>query len=198
MQAAKAGKIYNGGYNEDVVRTSVLGRRIEIFFDTEIGLPDEHREEIHAIRSAGPDDCVILYINTPGGVLTTTQSIINALHMTQAETVAIIEGQVASAGTMIACSAQSVQVMPHAQFMIHSAAGGMGGELRNVAHAMEFQKDAIERLMRDVYRDFLTEEEFESVFDGRELWLTDDEVVARFKARAEKWNSERKQEQSTD
>lgn len=190
---------FNGGFNgEDVVRTSVLGRRIEIFLDQPIGMPDEHREEIHAIRSAGPDDCVILYLNTPGGVLATAQAIMNAMYTTPAEVLVVLEGMIASAGTMIACAASNVQVMPHTQFMIHSASGGEVGILRNNARYAEFSQKVTEKLMRDVYEDFLTEEELIEVFNGRELWFDDDETLARFQARAEKRNKKADTEEQTD
>lgn len=193
MEASvKALKAKGGFGNEDVVRTSPIGSRIEIFFDTPIGTPEEHRDEIHAIRSAGPHDVILLYINTPGGQLNTTQAIINSIVLTEAEVVAVLEGQIASAGTLIACAANNVQVMPHTQFMIHSAWEGGVGILRNNAAYAAFSKEQTERFMRDVYADFLSEEEFERVFDGREIWLNDDELLARFTARAEIRNSRNK------
>lgn len=190
LVTAKAGRFLGKGFkDEDVVRTSPLGSRIEIFFDTPIGFPDEHRDEIHAIRSAGPNDVIVMYINTPGGYLNTTMSIINALMLTEADVIAVCEGMIASAGTLIACAANNIQVMPHTQFMVHSAAGGADGILRNTAQYALFGKEQTERFMRDVYQDFLTEEEFEKVFNGLELWFGDDELVERFKLRAEKRNA---------
>lgn len=190
-QAKQIAGLRGRGFNdEDVVRTSTIGRRIEVYFDRPIESPEEHRDEIHAIRSAGPDDTVILYINTPGGWLTTTQAIINAMAITQAEIIAVLEGQIASAGTLIACAAPNIQVMPHTQFMVHSAYEGVGGILRNNAAYAAFSKEQTERFMRDIYRDFLTDEELERVFDGREIWFNDDELLARFKQRATKRNAE--------
>jgi hypothetical protein len=39
--------------------------------------------------------------------------------------------------------------------------------------------------MHDIYKDFLTEEEFQEVIVGREIWFDAEEIVARLKRRAE-------------
>lgn len=175
---------------ENPIRTSILARRIEIFLDREIVEPESFREEIHAIRSAGPNDEVILYINTPGGRLDTTKSLVSAILQSEAPITAQVEGTVASAGTILTCACTHVNIMPHTEFMIHSAYGGAIGDMRNAEAQIVFMRKSVEALYRDVYKDFLTDEEMETVLNGRELWLTAEELQQRFKARREKWTAQ--------
>lgn len=183
---------------ENPIRTSVIARRIEIAFDREITAPEDFRDEIHAIRTAAPNDEVVLYINTPGGRLDTTKSIVSAIIQTEASVTAQVEGTVASAGTIIACACPNVLIMPHTEFMVHSAYGGAVDSVRNAEAQISFVREQTEALMRDVYKDFLTDEELDYIFNGRELWIGADALHARFQARQEKWREQAEAEEQSD
>lgn len=179
------------GNDEGSIRTSVLTRRIEIYIDRPIDEAELFRDEIHAIRSASAGDDVVLYINTPGGYIHTTKSLINSILLSEASVSAVVEGTVCSAGTIIACACPRVQVMPHTTFMIHSAHGGMYGTIRNALAHAEHEKRSVEGLMRDVYKNFLTDEELESVFEGKEIWLSAIETQDRFNTRVDLYAAQR-------
>jgi hypothetical protein len=47
----------------------------------------------------------------------------------------------------------------------------------------------VKKLMQDIYMDFLTEQEMEEVFMGKEIWLNSEEIIERLETRAELQNA---------
>ena len=51
------------------------------------------------------------------------------------------------------------------------------------------EKDWSEKLLRDVYSDFLTEKEITSILDNKDIWMDGDEVIKRLKKKVKKEES---------
>ena len=96
-----------------------------------------------------------------------------------------IDGVAASAASLIALAAPSVAVSPYASMMIHAATFGAFGKQSDVISHASFVDKQVKGLMHDIYKDFLTEEEFQEVIVGREIWFDAEEIIARLKRRAE-------------
>ena len=56
-----------------------------------------------------------------------------------------------------------------------------------------FDKGWSEKMLREIYKDFLTEQEITRVLDGADLWMDGDEIISRLKARTEKMQKEAEQ-----
>lgn len=147
---------------------------------------DNHIEQIEAIRHAEPNDIIVVFLSScPGGYLSTTQSFINAIVSTDAHVIGVLEGENASAATIIAMQCHELVVTPYSSMMIHSAHGGAVGTTANTERNAVFSAKWIDKLFRDVYKDFLTEEEFIDVNKGLNIYLNDDEISERLKKREE-------------
>lgn len=147
---------------------------------------DNHIEQIEAIRHAEPNDVIVVFLSScPGGYLSTTQSFINAIVSTDAHVIGVLEGENASAATIIAMQCHELVVTPYSSMMIHSAHGGAVGTTANTERNAVFSAKWIDKLFRDVYKDFLTEEEFIDVNKGLNIYLNDDEISERLKKREE-------------
>lgn len=151
----------------------------DIILDENIREPAYYRQAFHTLRSAREGDRINIVLNNSGGRIDSAICFKNLIEETQAEVLAVLEGETHSAASMIALSCHGVHVKPYASMMIHHASFGSGGTVQNVMDHVNFTSKQTERLIRDVYRHFLTESELDEVVRNREIWLTDEEIGER-------------------
>lgn len=60
---------------------------------------------------------------------------------------------------------------------------GKGGEMYD---QLQHQRIWSEKLLREIYSDFLTEKEIISILDNKDLWMDGDEVIKRLKNKVKK------------
>lgn len=151
----------------------------DIILDENIREPAYYRQAFHVLRSAKEGDRINIILNNSGGRIDSAICFRNLIQETQAEVLAVLEGETHSAASMIALSCHGVHVKPYASMMIHHASFGSGGTVQNVMDHVNFTSKQTERLIRDVYSSFLSESELDEVVRNREIWLTDDEIGER-------------------
>lgn len=158
----------------------------EIFLDEEIGDPAYYRPALEILGVAGPEDYVKLHIDTTGGQLDTAIKLINAIQDCEANVVGVLESKAYSAGSLILLSCPSIAIKPYSTFMAHSGMSGAWGPFSKAGQQLQFFAEETERLMRNVYEGFLSEEEIEDVVKGhREIWLKDAQIMERLEAFSE-------------
>lgn len=165
--------------------SSQTSRCIKAYLDENIKEAKYYRNWIQSVESLGEGDMVYLSVNSYGGYLDGAIAIINAMQSTNANVHVCIDGVAASAASLIALAAPSVSVSPYASMMIHAATFGAFGKQSDVISHASFVDKQVKSLMHDIYKDFLTEAEFQEVIVGREIWFDAEEIVARLKRRAE-------------
>jgi hypothetical protein len=106
-----------------------------------------------------------------------------------------IEGICASAATMIMLCGNSFEISDHSMFMIHNYSGGTFGKGGEMLDQLQHERKWSEKLLREVYKDFLTDTEITSVLDNRDIWMDGDEVIKRLKARQEKVDAEKSEKE---
>ena len=163
--------------------TPIPASQFDVFIDTEIGEPSDYRELNYLLNTANENDQFNLYINSPGGHLNTALMIIESLKVTDASTMAIIQGECHSAASMITMYCQEVAVLDSAHMMLHTATYGTVGNTSNVKAHTEFTTKQVEKLLDDSYAGFLTEDELEKVKIGVEFWFDADEIRTRLERR---------------
>ena len=55
---------------------------------------------------------------------------------------------------------------------------------------LTYERSWSEKLLKEVYADFLNEKEIESILNGKDLWMSSDEVTKRMDSKAKKINKE--------
>ena len=72
---------------------------------------------------------IYLYINSPGGVVTSGMAIYDTMNFIKSDVQTIVMGMAASMGTIIASSGTKGKrfMLPNAEYMIHQPMGGTGG-----------------------------------------------------------------------
>jgi ATP-dependent protease ClpP protease subunit len=144
--------------------------------------PEEYIDWFDTIRNANSSDTIRIYINSPGGDLYTTLQFLRVLADTEANVITSVEGACMSAATMIFLHGHSHEVTPHSLFMFHNYSAGTFGKGGEMYDQLQFERQWSEHFMREVYRDFLTPEEIQSMLHNKDIWMTSEQVVERLKA----------------
>ena len=113
----------------------LLRERI-IFLGTEID--DDVANSIIAqlllLNSENPDKDIMLYINSPGGVITSGMAIYDTMNLIKADVATICLGEAASMGAFLLCSGAKGKRMslPSSRIMIHQPLGGAKGQATDI------------------------------------------------------------------
>jgi ATP-dependent protease ClpP protease subunit len=155
----------------------------EFYLSGEVESPEEYIQWFDTIRHAGETDVVKIYINSPGGDVFTTIQFMRALQETSANVVMSVEGVCASAATMIFLCGDSFEVSEHSMFMFHNYSSGVFGKGGEMFDQLKHEREWSSNLLKDVYKDFLTETEIASILDNKDIWMTGDQVIERLKVK---------------
>jgi ATP-dependent Clp protease, protease subunit len=143
------------------------------------------------LESENPDKDIHLYINSPGGVITSGLSIYDTMRFIKPDVTTMCIGQAASMGAfLLGAGAKGKRyALPNARVMIHQPSGGAQGQatdieiqareilyLREQLNKLmsEHTGQPIERIARDVERDF-----FMNAEQAKEYGVIDQIVVQR-------------------
>ena len=143
------------------------------------------------LESEDPDKDIHLYINSPGGIVTSGLAIYDTMQYIRPQVSTLCMGQAASMGAvLLAAGAPGKRfALPHARIMIHQPAGGFQGQASDIAiHAKEIlrvREDInkvlahhtgrdLEKIQNDTDRDF-----FMTCPEAKEYGLIDEVVHYR-------------------
>ena len=172
-------KIHSNGY----FPSKPVANIHEFYLTGEIDTADKYIEWFDAIRHANETDLIKIYINSYGGDLFTAIQFMRVLADTNASVVCSVEGACMSAATMIFMCADSFEVTPHSIFMFHNYSGGTIGKGGEMIDQLQHERKWSERLLNEIYNDFMTEEEIQSMLANKDLWMDGEEVVKRMQNR---------------
>lgn len=154
-------------------------RVLHFYLSQEIDEPHHYIQMFHQIRTAAAGDTIYVFLNTPGGYVHTGVQMINAFRSSAAKIITVLDGVVASMGTMIFLAGDEFVIHDHGQFMIHNYSGGTWGkEHEQMAQLLSSQKHA-DGLMRHYYIPFLSDAEFERMKAGEDFWFSSTDVKKR-------------------
>jgi ATP-dependent protease ClpP protease subunit len=169
----------------------------EFYLVGEIKRADEYIDWFDIIRNAGKNDVVNIHINSYGGDLFTAIQMIRVLGECEGTVICSVEGACMSAATMVFLCADGFEVSGHSMFMFHNYSGGTigkGGEMYdNIVHERKWS----EKLLREIYNNFLTEDEIVSVLNNKDIWMDGDEVIKRLESMKEKVNEDKEKPKPT-
>ncbi len=163
----------NRGERSFDIYSRLLKDRI-VFLGTEI---DDHvanlvMAQLLHLESEDPEKDIHLYINSPGGIVTSTLAIYDTMQYVKADVSTICIGQAASgAAILLAAGAPGKRfALPHARILLHQPMGGASGQAVDIdIHAREILRlrrildeilakhtgQPIEKIHQDTDRDFI-------------------------------------------
>ncbi len=86
------------------------------------------------LEAEDPDKDISLYINSPGGVITSGMAIYDTMQYIKCDVSTICVGMAASMGAfLLSCGAKGKRyALPHSEIMIHQPLGGMQGQASDI------------------------------------------------------------------
>ena len=155
--------------------------QLDVYINTNIDEPSCYSEICYILSTLTEEETVNFHINTPGGILDSAFQLVDAIKGCRATTVAKLTGTVASAGTIIALSCDKLIVAEHTSFMIHNYSSSFGQAKGHELKARtEFTDKELNKAFKVFYSGFLTDTEIAEVIDGRDMWLSAEDVLARW------------------
>jgi ATP-dependent Clp protease protease subunit len=152
---------------------------INLYISEAIGSPEQYVTLIDTLRNAHPYDTIFMYLNTPGGYLTTGCQILHAMRDCQARLITVLDGSVCSMGALIFLAANEFVVHDYCQLMFHNYSGGLYGKGHELASQLNADADHYAYMLQDICSPFLEPEEIEAILAGQDIWLNSDEVRQR-------------------
>jgi ATP-dependent Clp protease protease subunit len=104
------------------------------------------------LEAENPDKDVSLYVNSPGGVVTSGLAIYDTMQYVRPDISTICIGQAASMGSLLLCAGAKGKrfALPHARVMTHQPSGGFQGQATDIEiHAREILD--MRRRLNDIY-----------------------------------------------
>src|SRR5687767_5674598 len=146
------------------------------------------------LESEDPDKDVMLYINSPGGLVTAGMAIYDTMQYVRPDVATFCMGQAASMGAfLLAAGAKGKRYsLPHARILIHQPLGGFQGQATDIdIHAREILRtrdklnellvkhtgQPIDRIKNDTERDY-----FMSAMESKEYGIIDEVLAQKPKA----------------
>ncbi len=161
-----------------------------VFLGTEI---DDHvanlvMAQLLHLESEDPEKDINLYINSPGGAVTSTLAIYDTMQYIKSDVSTICIGQAASgAALLLAAGAKNKRYgLPHSRVLIHQPAGGVSGQAIDIdIHAKEILRvrdllneilakhtgQPLEKIQADTDRDFIM-----TAYDAKEYGIIDEVI----------------------
>ncbi len=143
------------------------------------------------LESEDPDKDIYMYINSPGGVVTSGLAIYDTMNYIKPDVVTICMGQAASMGAFLLSAGTKGKryALPSARIMIHQPLGGFQGQATDIEiHAKEILRlkkmlneylakhtgQSVKKIEKDTERDY-----FMSAYEAKEYGLIDKVIERR-------------------
>jgi len=143
------------------------------------------------LEAENPKKEISMYINSPGGVVTSGLSIYDTMQFIRCPVTTLCMGQAASMGSLLLTAGQKDMrfALPNARIMVHQPSGGFQGQVTDILiHAKEVE--GLKRRLNEIYvhhtgRDYdtihsaLERDNFMTAEQAKEFGLIDQVVTKR-------------------
>lgn len=170
----------------------------EFYLSGEIESPENYIQWFDTIRHAAESDVIKIYVNSPGGDVFTAIQFMRALNETSGNVVISVEGICASAATMIMLCGETFEISEHSMFMFHNYSSGVFGKGGEMFDQLKHEREWSEKLLRDIYKNFLTDTEITSMLENKDIWMDGSEVAKRLKDRQEILDAEEEKKEESE
>ena len=104
------------------------------------------------LEAENPKKEISLYINSPGGVVTSGLSIYDTMQFIRCPVTTLCTGQAASMGSLLLCAGEKDMrfALPNARIMVHQPSGGFRGQATDILiHAEEIR--SLKQRLNEIY-----------------------------------------------
>lgn len=153
--------------------------------DDEFTHPKQFEEIVAVLEQASEGDYMRINLTTNGGALHSILPLLGAMQHTDCHVHVHACSDVASAGTFLLMKADSVSINDYVTIMCHEVSFGSAGSGHTVARHVDHTLKSSEKLIRDMYEHFFTEEELDKMLSGSDYYMDKDEFLVRYNRRFE-------------
>lgn len=131
------------------------------------------------LSSTDPKADISLYINSPGGSISSGLGIYDTIQLIEPDVATICTGMAASMGAVLLCTGADGKrsALPHSRVMIHQPLGGVSGQASDIL----IEAQEIDKCRKELYNIIAThsKQPFDKVFADadRNFWMTAQEAV---------------------
>lgn len=131
------------------------------------------------LSSTDPKSDISLYINSPGGQVSSGLGIYDTMQLVEPDVATICTGMAASMGAVLLCAGADGKrsALPHSRVMIHQPLGGVSGQASDIL----IEAQEIDKCRKELYNIIAThsKQPFDKVFADadRNFWMTAQEAV---------------------
>lgn len=145
------------------------------------------------LQKAREEDDVVFYFNSHGGSASTLNLFINALRRCKSKRIVAVINYAASAAALLALFCDEIILNSDSTLMLHDFSTFVGGKSQEIESDFIHTKEKLHKLMRFICQKVLTDEEIEQMFNGKDFYFGENEVMERLKKFAKKKLKERKE-----
>ncbi len=120
------------------------------------------------LESENPTKDIAIYINSPGGIVTSGLAIYDTMRYIRPEVSTVCIGQAASMGSLLLCAGAAGKryALPNARIMVHQPSGGFRGQATDIEiHAKEIL--SLRERLNNIYVEH-TGQDFDTIADALE------------------------------
>lgn len=169
-----------GGPQSEVFNRLLQDRIVVLGSEVEDNIANLIIAQLLYLESQDDGKDIWLYINSPGGVITSGMAIYDTMQLIKPDVATICMGLAASMGQFLLCGGAPGKrfSLPHARIMMHQPSGGVRGQAADIAiqaEQMAFVKKSMAELI--AHHTGQTVEQVDADSD-RDRWFTPEEAKA--------------------
>jgi ATP-dependent protease ClpP protease subunit len=163
----------------NIVATSTTTKTYNVFLNEAIGESYYYNNLLDLLHNAKEDDVINVHFNNGGGYVTTACQLIAAFLKTAAHTVGHLDAPASSAASMIFLSMSEYKISSFAEMLCHYYSSGLYGKGNEIESMSDFQKKHMRSIFNTVYEGFLSKDELEQMFEGKDFIFNGTEIKRR-------------------
>lgn len=150
------------------------------------------------LEKAREQDDIVFYFNSGGGSVSTLNLFINAMRRCKSKRIVAVVNYAASAAALLALFCDEIILNTDSTLMLHDFSTFVFGKSQEVEADFQHSKESIHKLMKFICRKVLSEEEIEQMFNGKDFYFNEKEVMERLKKFAKKVLQQEKEKNKKD
>ena len=159
---------------------------VDVYLDEPICELKYYRNLLHYMQQMEEHDELTIWVDSEGGYLDSAMAIVDAMLNSEGNIRVIVTGRAYSAASIIALKAPSLMIGNNASFMCHTASYGTNySKQGDIECLVDYNKRTVEKLCRETYKNFLTNDEIELMLLGKDYRFDAEETRERLEKRAE-------------
>lgn len=156
-------------------------RKYRLFVDS-FGSSNSTTHQIHhCLLDAQASDTLEIRLNNYGGAVSEGLRLIHVMeNQFHGRSTVILECNALSMAAMVFCKGDTRVIHPSSRLMFHNYSSGMMGKGGEMSDRIDAENATRDRLYKEVLdKNWITEEEYARMLDGKDIWLEFDDLVER-------------------